>query len=190
MNCSGMLKIGVLSFVLRCAICQASPITVDLTSTVLQSSGGSTVTFSGVLSNSASSAIFLNSAGINLAGPFNTADEDLAPFFTNAPLFLNASASIPVIDLFTPHLPSPFATGSYSGTFTILGGVDANAMDLVGSAGFAVQVVNATAVPEPAPGALIAFSGVVLLIARIVSLRKRSPGLLRMLAIGRLLHRS
>jgi hypothetical protein len=171
MTCSKIPKLGLAAFVFLLPICKASPITVDLTSTLLQAPEGSGVTFSGTLSNTASFVIFLNSAGLNLAGAFTPADEDLMPFFTDAPLFLSASASTSTIDLFTLQEPSPFATGSYSGTFTILGGADGNAMDVVGSAGFTIQVVNATAVPEPSPGALIVGSGVSMLIAAIVSRR-------------------
>ena len=173
MSRSRIPKYGFSAFVFLCAICEASPITVDLTSTLLQGCEGSTVTFSGTLSNAASSVIFLNSAGLNLAGGFSAADEDLTPFFNDAPLFLSASASTPVIDLFTLQVPSLFATGSYSGTFTILGGADTNAMDVVGSAGFTIQVVNATGVPEPSSGALIAVTGVNMLLAAIVCRRSR-----------------
>jgi|SRR5579872_1791047 len=142
-------------FILFSGLCQADTISINLTSTFLSGSPGSTIPFGGILSNTTGSTLFLNSAGINLAGPFSPADEDTSPFFSNAPLFLAGGDSTLVIDLFAIHIPGPFIAGPYSGTFTVLGGVDGNAQDTLGSADFTVQVANVNSVPEPSSRSLL-----------------------------------
>jgi hypothetical protein len=139
----------------------ADPISVNLTSPTLSGAPGSRVTFNGILMNTTASTVFLNAAGVNLAG-FLPADEDTGPFFANAPLSLLGGASTAPIGLFTIHIPNPFPAGSYPGTFTVLGGADANAESIVGSASFTVQL---NGVPEPATGVLVAV-GVAALIGR------------------------
>jgi len=135
------------SFLLSAMLCNADTINIDLMPALLSGSPGSTILFSGTLSNTSSSTVFLNSAGINLSGGFTPADEHTGPFFVNAPLFLNAAGSTPAIGLFTVDIPDSFAKGPYLGTFSILGGANGNAQDIVGSVNFTVQVVSP--VPEP-----------------------------------------
>ena len=133
-------------FLLTAAMCNADTIAVDLMPPFLAGSPGSFITFSGTLSNTTGSTVFFNSAGINLSGGFTPADEDTVPFFMNAPLFLAANDLTQTIDLFTIHIPNPSAAGPYDGSFTVLGGIDENALDIVGSANFTLQV---NTVPEP-----------------------------------------
>lgn len=162
-----ILRFSAALFVLLSGICRADTIGVSLTSTVLSGSPGSALTFSGILANLTGSTVFLNSAGINLVGPFTPADQDTSPFFANAPLFLTGNGSTPVIDLFTINIPNPFAAGTYIGTFTVLGGADGDAQDVVGSVNFAVQ-----AVPEPAVDSLLIAALLMLLVFQVVRRRK------------------
>lgn len=151
-------------FILFSGICHADTISINLASTLLSGSPGSAITFSGNLSNSTGSTLFLNSAGINLAGPFSPTDEDTSPFFTNAPLFLAGADSTLIIDLFTIDIPNTSIVGPYSGTFSVLGGVDGNAQDTLGSANFTVQVSNGSSVPEPSSRSLLVAACLVMLV--------------------------
>jgi hypothetical protein len=149
-----------------CGICRADTIGIALTSGLLSGPPGSALTFNGTLSNLTGSTVFLNSAGINLAGAFIPADEDTSPFFMNAPLSLAGNGATPSIDLFTIAIPSPFAFGAYAGTFTVLGGANANSQDTLGSASFTVQVGSAAAAPEPGTWSLFIAASFALLVFR------------------------
>src|SRR2546425_7535580 len=80
-------------------VCNADVITIDLAPALLTGAPGSTVTFSGRLENMTPSTVFLNAAGINLSGGFMPSDEDLNPFFANAPLFLDVGEVTSTIEL-------------------------------------------------------------------------------------------
>ena len=143
-------------------ICHADTIEITLTPTLLSGFPGSTITFSGTLCNTSASTLFLNSAGINLSDGFTPADLDTGPFFANAPASLAAGGSTPTIGLFAIDIPNPFAEGLYQGAFSVLGGVNANAQDTLGSADFRVQVA-VTSVPEPSSSLALLVVGIALL---------------------------
>ncbi len=151
------MRLLIAAFVLS-SLCRAD-IIINLTSPQLQAMPGSVVTFSGTLTNIAASTAFLNSAGLNLSGGFAPGDLDAGPFFVNAPLFLAAGGATGTIDLFTINVPAAFPNGLYAGEFTVLGGIDDTAQDLLGSANFSVQV---TAIPEPSTFVLLAISAAVI----------------------------
>jgi len=130
------------------AACEASSINIDLVQATQTGAPGITLVFSGVLTNTTASTIFLNSAGINLSGGFSPGDIDTTPFLINAPLSLTGLEASLAVDLFTVAIPNPFADGLYGGTLTVLGGADANAQDILGTASFFAGVA-ATDTPEP-----------------------------------------
>ena len=79
---------------------------------------------------------------------------DLTPFFSG-PISLDPAQSSGLIDLFTVEIPAGTQPGSYAGSFTVLGGLNGDAQDIVGSAAFSVTVRNQPAsVPEPVTWAL------------------------------------
>jgi hypothetical protein len=135
-------------------VCIGATIDVSLTTPLMSGPLGTSLTYDGTLTNNTGTTVFLNSAGINLAG-FAPQDEDIDPFLMNAPLSLAAFAATPPIDLFTIDIPNPFAVGLYQGTFTVLGGATDTDLSTIGSASFSVQVQGAHAIPEPASAALI-----------------------------------
>jgi hypothetical protein len=106
---------------------------------------GATLMFSGVLSNGGPDTVFLNSDTLNLVGNSFTVT-DL--FFSNVPVSLDPGQSSADIQLFAAMLLNPFSDlpGDYIGTYTLLGGEDSNAQDVVGSGTFSV---TANTVPEP-----------------------------------------
>jgi hypothetical protein len=135
---------------LVCATAKADLLTIVLDSPTLSGSPGGVLEFSGTLTNTASSNLYLNADNFNLAGFEPSAIND-SPFFTNAPLFLGGpDGSTGDIGLFNITIPVPFVTGNYGGALQVLGGVDVNAQDVVGSADFTVQVQQPAVVPEPA----------------------------------------
>jgi hypothetical protein len=154
---------AVAAFLVSAGMCTADAITITLMPGTLPGTPGSVITFGGTLENTMGSTVFLNSAGINLSGGFSPADLDTSPFFANAPFFLLANDVTAAIDLFTIHIPNPFADGSYQGTFAVLGGLDDAAQDIIGSANFTVDV---NSVPEPNSGVLVGGAALVLFLSR------------------------
>lgn len=119
---------------------------------------GDTLIFTGILSNTGLSTVFLNSADLNLAGSSFTPDF-IDPFFNNVPISLDAGQSSADIELFDVMLNDPFTDplGKYTGTYTLTGGVDSNAQDVLGSVDFSVTATNGTSpVPEPSSFGLLA----------------------------------
>lgn len=132
---------------------------------------GSTVFFSGQITNSSlTNTVFLNGDSLTFNAPAAGLTLDDTPFLTNAPPRLG-----PVISgmntftggLFNIVITPSAAPGTYFGTFAVLGGSDATASGTLASANFSVTVAAA---PEPSPlvslGVLMALSAGSLLRAR------------------------
>jgi hypothetical protein len=141
---------------LPCISASADTLTITLDSPTLSGSPGDTLQFLGTLTNTTSDTVFLNDVNFNLAS-IPSGSIDNSPFFANAPLSLDAAGSLDGgftsgdIELFDVTIPDPFTAGNYDGTFQVLGGVDGNAQDILGTVDFTVQVAGpASAVPEPA----------------------------------------
>jgi hypothetical protein len=107
---------------------------------------GQTLQFFGTITNTTSDIVFLNSDDLNPTG-LSITSNDL--FFANVPLFLapsgQAGDSSGDIELFDLTLSAPLrdAATTFPGTYTLLGGADSNAQDILGSASFSVTT------PEP-----------------------------------------
>lgn len=140
------LVIGILAVTLGTGY--AGPITIDLIPPTLKGAAGDVLDYRGTLTNISESTVYLNSAGINVAGYFLPTDLNTLPFFFNAPFFLDPGEATPAIDLFSVHIPAGVPGGFYLGQFTILGGVDAVDLQTVGETRFTAEV--ARSVPEPA----------------------------------------
>jgi len=118
---------------------------------------GSTLQFFGTILNSGSDAIFLNGDELNLAAPstdFTITDL----FFANAPLSLGAGDSSGLIELFdvTVNNPFPDLPTTYTGSWTMTGGADGNAQDILDQESFSVTVTpEPQATPEPQTSLLL-----------------------------------
>lgn len=132
---------------LACAPAKADLLTIALDSPALTGSPGDVLQFLGALTNTTNANLFLNADNFNLAG-FDPSAIDDSPFFADAPLFLGPNGSTGDISLFDIAIPTLFATGNHGGTFQVLGGVDGDAQDVIGSVDFTVTVQQ-SAVPEP-----------------------------------------
>jgi PEP-CTERM motif len=108
---------------------------------VLQSTGGS-VTYDATVSAPASNgaAVFLNGDAFNVTAPVTLNDSD---FFADFPLSLAPGTSF-TGDLFVLTIPAGEPFGTYLGTFTLLGGADGGASDVLGTVNFSF-----TTTPEP-----------------------------------------
>lgn len=143
---------------------QADPfiLTLDLMQNVTQ---GSSVTFNGSLTNTGPPGRFINGVSITFAGgppPPGFTFNDSA-FFMNVPFFLaEGESSAPPMTLeafFDVFVNITVAPGSYTGTFTVLGGDDDDAqMELLGATqDFVINVLPAggAVIPEPATMVLL-----------------------------------
>lgn len=147
MNCRSILVVAVFSLIF--ATPATAQLNFTLSSNVQEGIPGSTVTFSGTLMNTGSSDVFLNGDGIYLSNTLMSGDD--SPFFNNAPLSLSSGQSYTGA-LFTVTIsPSDVAPDSGTGSFTIIGGADANAQLQLATQNFSVHVISA---PVPGPGAL------------------------------------
>ena len=117
---------------------------------------GDEVIFSGTITNTSGSTVFLNNEDqtytpASQGDPFTN---DSTVFFTNVPGTLNAGESYTGA-IFGLTIGSGFDAGLYTGTSRVLGGSDEFASSVVGSKSFSVFVV-----PEPSSYALAATGAV------------------------------
>jgi hypothetical protein len=158
---------------LAAATARAGVVTIGLDSPLLSGNPGDVLPFSGTITNNTSDVVYLMSDNFSpLSGLIPAAIDDL-PFFTNAPLFLDANESTGDIGLFNVTIPIALTPGNYGGTFTLLGGAGLDSQDVLGSADFTVQVLAAqpaSGVPEPATLPLLAVGVCTLLVRRRVRL--------------------
>ena len=150
-----LLFVGVcLSLVARTA--QAVPITFTLGSSLLTTTPGTTVTFTGTLTETGGSTTFLNGDSFNATAPLIVND---TPFFLNFPLSLSPFQTLTAA-MFVVTVPAGTAPGLYPGTFAVLGGTASTATSVLALQSFAVSVTPST-VPEPTSGLLLLGSGAV-----------------------------
>jgi len=129
---------------------QADPIllTLDVMQTVTQ---GSSVTFNGSLMNAGEPGRFINGTSITLNVPGLTTNDNA--FFANVPPFLGPVFVPGPLQAFFDVIASMMAApGSYTGSFSVLGGADAAATDVLVTQDFriTVQPAGGTVIPEPA----------------------------------------
>ena len=109
---------------------------------------GTDLVFYGTITNSGGATVFLNNDSINLIGAGLTTDD--SKFFANVPAFLNAGASTGLVGLFDVSIDPATAFGIYPGSFSIVGGADANAQGTLVTSDFSVKVASGSpsTVPE------------------------------------------
>jgi hypothetical protein len=152
------------ALLLLAAPLHAASLTFDFTSSLFTAFPGQTVAFSGTVTNTGATTVFLNGDSFSFALPL-----DDNPFLLNFPLSLAPSASF-TGTVFQVTIPLLTSAGLYSGVFNILGGDSAAASEVLASKNFGVQVQSA-AVPEPTPWALTLAGLLVVLWRR----KSRSP---------------
>jgi len=122
-------------------VAKADPLSLTLAAPYQSGVAGDTLTFNATVTNIDPTDVeYLNSDGFTLTGSMLLDD---SPFFANFPLSLSPGDSY-TGELFDVLIPDGTPLGLYAGAFEILGGSDGNALDVVASADFDVQVT-----PEP-----------------------------------------
>lgn len=112
---------------------------------------GSILTFQGTFSNGGAPALFVNSVSLTLVGSPSGFTFDPSDFFAAVPLSVDAGFTVGPTNFFTVSVSSAVASGSYRGSFTVLGGdVEDDEIPLA-SQEFTIQIhAVASQVPEPA----------------------------------------
>ena len=126
---------------------------VQATQTVVQ--GTTVVGFDATVSNPTAVTEFLNSDGSTTNSALVTVDD--SPFtglssvwpLTLAPSGQSGDSFGPAL-LFNLDLPANLAPGTYTGSFSILGGTDSATFDDIADVNFTVEVTSAVVTPEPA----------------------------------------
>ena len=151
MNRSKTSYLFIMALVLMLFSAAAHADSIGITLTQINQTGvaGRTVTFQATLTNLTTNTIFLNGNSGTTSSTLLTVDDN--PFLTNAPLTLAPGASSGPFDLFSVLIAPGTSPGVYGfNTFSILGGLDGNAFDPIGSADFDVTVS-----PVPEPGTIV-----------------------------------
>jgi hypothetical protein len=129
-------------------VCLATHVRADISILLINpnqiGTPGETLQFVGDVTNTGATTVFLNADNINFPGVPSLTTTDL--FLMNVPVSLAAGQSSGDIELFDVSLSDPFTDPPvlYSGSYTLSGGVDANAQIILDSAEFSVK-----AAPEP-----------------------------------------
>ena len=110
---------------------------------------GNTLTFNATIINVGTDILYLN--GVNSSGLTPGLTLDSTPFFNNFPFFLNGGDAT-TSDIFTVLIDNNVSAGNYFGSFTITGGADPNAQEILATQNFQVTVAPSAV---PAPSALL-----------------------------------
>jgi len=112
---------------------------------------GSSVTFFGSLSNGGPPEVFLNGLSFSFASgaPGSITFDDTA--FFALPASLTSGSSTGLVAFFDAVVSALVPPGVYVGTVSVLGGVDENAQNILGTQEFSITVTGGQdPIPEPA----------------------------------------
>lgn len=160
------------ALVLACGV-RADSVDVSLTQTSQTAAPGSTITFDATITNlSSTDTVYLNGDSSVTSSTLLTVDD--TPFLTNFPFWLDPSEASGPFALFNVFIDPSTPDGTYDfNSFSILGGLDGNTFDTVGTADFSVTV--ASPVPTPEPGTLVLLLSGLLKIAMLTQFRRSVP---------------
>jgi hypothetical protein len=142
------MRNAILSILAACLLVSsgkaATSINIVLDASTRSGPAGSVLHFTGTLTNTTGAAVYLNGDNYNLSTiPADNLDDRL--FFSNTPAGrLAANGTSGDIGLFNVTIPGSTATGSYSGSYMIVGGAANDSQDILGVVNFTVQVVSGT----------------------------------------------
>jgi hypothetical protein len=118
---------------------------------LLTGTPGDTLTFSGTITNTGPTEVFLNGDIYNLTNVALALDDSL--FLSNFPVLL-ASGEIASGEMFTVFIGPGAVSGIYAGSFTIQGGPTDTSLNDLATQSFSVGIAGAAA-PEPASVSLL-----------------------------------
>lgn len=142
---AGILSVASLALAPAAAHAQAFTLNfVPATQTVLP---GFSTTFSGTITNTTATALYINGDNVDPLGPgLSTDDTPFYNTFGGNPVLLGAGQTYSLTDLFTVT-DTAAAIGTYQGQYTVYGGLDPTASNRSGFQTFSV-IVPLAAVPE------------------------------------------
>jgi hypothetical protein len=146
--------IAALAVFVFASVAHADSISIALTQDSQTATAGSAITFNATLTNlSSTDTVYLNADSSTTSSLLLSVDD--TPFLTNAPLSLDPGMVSGPFALFNVIIDPSTPSGIYDfNSFAILGGLDANASDTLGTANFSVTVGSTSPVPEPTSGTL------------------------------------
>ncbi len=128
------------TFLLFAPRAHAAEVSITFTQDGTVMAGGS-VSFNASITNNTSSTIFLTGSRGSASSPLSIDATDFGLYLQiNSPVSLGPGQSLKNIDAFTITVGSSALPGLYGGSFSVLGGANESAGDLVGSANFPVDV--------------------------------------------------
>jgi len=144
------ISMFVLAMLVLVPLASADTINLTLANPVQAGSPGSTVSFNATVLAVSDKLrpVYLNADNFNVASPLTLDD---TPFLLNFPLVMSAGDSVTDL-LFTVSLPAGLAPGTYTGFFSILGGLNPDSQGVLDTVDF---TINTSAVPEPGTWMLI-----------------------------------
>ena len=138
------------------AAAKADPITLNLDVAHSVAAGGSVI-FQGSLANGGVPARFINNVSFTLIYPGPAGDITFNPaaFFAAIPPLVNPGFSSGTVNFFTVNVLAGAIPGTYTGSFSVLGGSTADDENLLATQEFRITVQGTAPVPEPATLALL-----------------------------------
>lgn len=152
---------GIFALAVSVAIVSAAraDAVLNLTPSTVNTIAGGMVEFDGTLTNAGSSDLYLNGDVVILEYTKLAVDDSL--FFADSPLFLSPGSSYSGA-FFDVTADADTLSGSYTGSYTVQGGLDSNAFDDIAVVDFTVDVDSNIVTPEPNP-LLLLVSGLIIL---------------------------
>jgi PEP-CTERM motif len=138
------------------AAAKADPITLTLDDAHAVAAGGSVI-FQGSLSNGGVPGRFINSVSFTLVYPGPAGDITFNPaaFFAAVPQFVNPGFTSGTVNFFVVNVLAGAIPGSYSGSFSVLGGASDTDENTLATEEFRITVQGTAPIPEPASLALL-----------------------------------
>jgi PEP-CTERM motif len=144
------LTLAVLAVVFMLpAAAQADPIVMTLDPSHTATVGGS-ATFQGTFANTGPPGRFVNAVAFTFSGGFADFTFDPSAFFAAVPQFVAPGFTTGAVNFFDVFVGLGAAPGTYTGSFSVLGGDTDTANSTLATADFRLVVNAAQVVPEPA----------------------------------------
>ncbi|MGH9969707.1 MAG: PEP-CTERM sorting domain-containing protein [Pyrinomonadaceae bacterium] len=128
------------------AVVKADPVVFTLTNSITVSAGGAGGTMFGTISNNGAPRVWLTSWTFTFSNLLLSANDGA---LAGLPLFLDNGGSYGLAAFFDVIAAAGLAPGTYSGSFSILGGHSEGATDIDYTQDFEI-VVGGEPIPEPA----------------------------------------